>query len=181
MSHLSTNEANQLTRESIRIALIHLMNHKRLNQITISELTRCAGVSRQSFYRNYASKEAVIAEIEEQILSAFTESLNPTKYKENIKLWLRDMFDLLVQNKSIIRTLYRADLMNSLISDAPFLIEEHVRHPSSQTHYYILGCLSAIRGIASDWFLNGMTESPDAMADLCMYLLPPALLSAFDI
>ena len=49
--HLSNNEANQITRESICLALVSLMDIKDFEKISISELTRRAGVSRQSFYR----------------------------------------------------------------------------------------------------------------------------------
>ena len=43
----SNQEANQITRESIETALLHLMVKK-------------AGVSRNAFYRNYKSKEEIL-------------------------------------------------------------------------------------------------------------------------
>ena len=56
----SNQEANQLTRESIETALLHLMEKKELPQISISELVKKAGVSRNAFYRNYKSKEEIL-------------------------------------------------------------------------------------------------------------------------
>ena len=56
----SNQEANQITRESIETALLHLMDNKDLPQISISELVRKAGVSRNAFYRNYKSKEEIL-------------------------------------------------------------------------------------------------------------------------
>lgn len=56
----SNQEANQITRESIETALLHLMEKKDLPQISISELVRKAGVSRNAFYRNYKSKEEIL-------------------------------------------------------------------------------------------------------------------------
>ena len=60
---MSNNEANRITRESINTALLELMDNQDFDSITISALVKRAGVSRQSFYRNYTSKEDVIIEI----------------------------------------------------------------------------------------------------------------------
>ena len=50
-------ENNAITRESIEISLLQLLEKKDLKKITISELVRRAGVSRAAFYRNYGSKD----------------------------------------------------------------------------------------------------------------------------
>ncbi|MBO4107251.1 TetR/AcrR family transcriptional regulator [Streptococcus suis] len=56
----ANQEMNQLTRESIETALLFLMEKKDLKQISISELVKKAGVSRNAFYRNYKSKEEIL-------------------------------------------------------------------------------------------------------------------------
>lgn len=56
----SNKESNQLTRESIEVALLFLLEKKDMKQISISELVRKAGVSRNAFYRNYKSKEEIL-------------------------------------------------------------------------------------------------------------------------
>ncbi len=58
--HQSNKEANQLTKESIETALLFLLENKDLKQISVSELVRKAGVSRNAFYRNYKSKEEIL-------------------------------------------------------------------------------------------------------------------------
>lgn len=56
----SNKEINQLTRESIETALLFLLEKKDMRQISISELVKKAGVSRNAFYRNYKSKEEIL-------------------------------------------------------------------------------------------------------------------------
>lgn len=56
----SNKEINQLTKESIETALLFLLEKKDLKHISISELVRKAGVSRNAFYRNYKSKEEIL-------------------------------------------------------------------------------------------------------------------------
>ena len=60
---MTNQESKNLTRESIKIALIQLMQQHSLDEITVTALLERAGVSRAGFYRNYPSKEAVLDEI----------------------------------------------------------------------------------------------------------------------
>jgi len=54
------NESNRLAKECIVTALIELMKTQDYNTITITDLTKKAGVSRMAYYRNYSSKEDII-------------------------------------------------------------------------------------------------------------------------
>ncbi|HEM5982027.1 TPA: TetR/AcrR family transcriptional regulator [Streptococcus suis] len=65
----SNKEANQLTKESIETALLFLLEKKELKQISVSELVRKAGVSRNAFYRNYKSKEEILEDYYERTSS----------------------------------------------------------------------------------------------------------------
>ncbi|GHV95614.1 TetR family transcriptional regulator [Spirochaetia bacterium] len=58
-------------------ALIRLMEKKAWHKITISDITKKAGVARQTFYRHYKSKEAVI-------LQFLDDCFKPNHIKVNI-------------------------------------------------------------------------------------------------
>ena len=67
--HLNTRlyTENQIVQESIFTALIQLMQ-KEFHNITITEITEKAGVSRMSYYRNYSSKEDILIKYLDRIL-----------------------------------------------------------------------------------------------------------------
>lgn len=71
--HQSNKEANQITRESIETALLYLLEKKEMRHISISELVRKAGVSRNAFYRNYKSKEEILELAYERTSNAVVE------------------------------------------------------------------------------------------------------------
>ncbi len=52
--------SRQLTKECLQLALVDLMAEKPFEKITVTELVLKSGVSRQSFYRNYESKEDIL-------------------------------------------------------------------------------------------------------------------------
>lgn len=68
-------EANLRVKRSITEALLHLMKKKSFSDITITEIIQTAGVARASFYRNYDSKEGVLATLIEDILEQFREEI----------------------------------------------------------------------------------------------------------
>ena len=60
----STTDARVLrTREALRQAIYSLLATKPLDQITIPEITKLAGIGRTSFFRHYPSKEALLEEV----------------------------------------------------------------------------------------------------------------------
>lgn len=166
--YMSNNEANRVTRESIRTALLELMDSKEFSSITISDLVKRAGVSRQSFYRNYTSKEDVIIEIEETTLTAFEGSLTNPKYKNNLRLWLEDYFSFVRENHKLISIMDKAKLTDIVFSKAPFIVEDWMGVEGSGLHYYVVGSLGSLRAICMDWLSSGMKESSEYMADICM-------------
>ena len=54
------NEANVLTKECIVTALLRLMETKSYANISITDITNLAGVSRMAYYRNYKSKDEIL-------------------------------------------------------------------------------------------------------------------------
>ncbi|MCC8358245.1 MAG: TetR/AcrR family transcriptional regulator [Oscillospiraceae bacterium] len=67
IQRLSGEESNRISRECLRTALIHLLREKELQKISVTELVSRAGVSRATFYRNYATKEDLLAELSDSV------------------------------------------------------------------------------------------------------------------
>lgn len=48
------------SQEKLQIALAHHLQNQTIDEITIGELTKTAGVSRQTFYSNFDSKQSIL-------------------------------------------------------------------------------------------------------------------------
>ncbi|EQC77245.1 Transcriptional regulator, TetR family,putative [Streptococcus sp. HSISM1] len=82
-------ENNAITRESIEISLLQLLEKKDLKKITISELVQRAGVSRAAFYRNYDSKEEILESIFQSSIAKITKSLDGYNFKTDLyQVWV---------------------------------------------------------------------------------------------
>ncbi|MBE6062606.1 MAG: TetR/AcrR family transcriptional regulator [Clostridium butyricum] len=56
------------TKNSIRIAVIALIQEKDISQITVKELAEVADINRKTFYMHYSSIEEVLDQIENEII-----------------------------------------------------------------------------------------------------------------
>ena len=57
---MGNNERNNYVKEAIIRATIGLLKERNLSEISISDITDKADVSRNSFYRNFSDKQAII-------------------------------------------------------------------------------------------------------------------------
>ena len=85
LARLSNQQAKLITKACFQSALIQLLDKKDINDISISELTRKAGVSRTAFYSHYQTVDDVLSEIidEELTVRRVTLSANNLKKEED--------------------------------------------------------------------------------------------------
>ena len=170
--HMSNNEANRITRESICSALLEIITTKEFSDISISEIVRRAGVSRQSFYRNYTSKEDIVLEIEHAFQDKLSEKMNDPVYTENPRLWFLDFFSTLRTNRTAATILCKAALFETILKKVPLWIESNMMPSTPEVHYRIIGSMGAVNAIALGWLNDGMKESEEDLADICVKLMP---------
>lgn len=72
---MSTNHSKQFSRDCMVQALIQLLQTKSLSNITISELTERAGVSRMTYYRNYNSMDEIFSSYLKDLVDAYRQDV----------------------------------------------------------------------------------------------------------
>ena len=160
-AHYSNSESNRITKECLQIALMKLMGEKEFGRITITEITRCAGVSRTAFYRNYDSKEAIIEDACRSIFVKLSESIG--RSRNDWKGWYRMFFETLAANAESVRIALEAG-----IEVAPRNVLDNVFPPSTKQDHYINSAKeAAFERIMTEWFRGGMKESPEEMSVVC--------------
>lgn len=153
--------ANLFVRDCITKALFKLMKTKNYQDITVSALVKTAGVSRNSFYRNYQSIEDILRQyFVEQTSQWWNEYIaNP-----NLNI-IAEIFQHLLNMQEEILLLYKAGL--------PHLLMEHIvmcgreSLTSELSNVYQTAFMSGgLCGLTNQWILRGMKESPAQMQAL---------------
>ena len=166
-------ESNQITRESLEISLMQLLEKKELKKITISELVERAGVSRAAFYRNYSSKEQILEEIFKNTVQGITDKLEEFNFKtEMYQIWLF----LFKEAKKEARVISLAIDYNleKLLSQAVFdFLEKRNRNAKKMTNSYMNSFWSsAVVSVLSKWIKDGMKVPAEKIASLGLPLFP---------
>ena len=166
-------ESNQITRESLEISLMQLLEKKELKKITISELVERAGVSRAAFYRNYSSKEQILEEIFKNTVRGITDKLEEFNFKtEMYQIWLF----LFKEAKKEARVISLAIDYNfeKLLTQAVFdFLEKRNRNAKKTTNSYMNSFWSsAVVSVLSKWIKDGMKVPAEKIASLGLPLLP---------
>lgn len=161
------SKANRLTRECFQTALIKLMNEKPFDRITITELVKKSGVSRQSFYRNYRYKQDVLSDMKTEMKDAVAAYMKVEGPERGSREWYLEFFADIKENREIIQILYTADRQSE--NGYSFLPSFHDIFSSSSIDetYKIAAYQGGLNAILNSWFQNGMKEDALSIATLC--------------
>lgn len=164
------------TRRTIRNALVDLMSEKELSAVTISELSARAEINRKTFYRHYRTISDVVAELENEILSEFSEIIkNGNDSLLNIGAVFRDISALVERrrdffvrlmtynhdlfNNGKIKAMLRKTLSVSLRKSGAAMGEQSIKAVSE---FLISGVLA----LYADWFDNSCEGSLDFITEI---------------
>lgn len=149
--------------ECITQSLFRLMKKKPYHKITVTDLVREAGVSRNSFYRNYPSTEAIIRQFLEERTSKWWDGL--IAHPDRCLHMISEMFHHLLNMKEEIDLLYRAGLSH-LLMEHIVLCGKESRTSELKSTYQTAFMSGALCGLVNEWILRGMRESPEEMEQI---------------
>jgi len=161
---MNNEQKNTYVKKQITKALLKLLETKNINDISISELTSTAKIGRVSFYRNYQSKEDVLQQESDRLLSEWGNlfaSLPSDKYNS----FFLSLFDFFQSNKDFFIALYQADLshiiMNTIVATAEILPQ------TSNLQAYLKSFWAyGVYGWIIEWLKRGMPESSEELLQL---------------
>lgn len=154
-------------------ALVELLSRSELKDITVSALTKEAGVNRTSFYRRFGSLDDVVAYIYRGIMDAFAASaVTPDGGWRSVESYVRTMFAVFHSQKDVILVLHSRGLTPRLLPVMRDLFPEPSDLVTSYRTEYHLG---GIMGWFNLWFDRGMCDLPEEMADMTLRMMGDTL------
>lgn len=170
MKKSEKNTPNQITRERIVSALLELIREKPLSTITITELTRRAGVSRMAFYRNFSTKEGVFSSHLKDILQKYQEE------DQNLQLQgiyydhphIIHCFEYWYQYRDFFDGLIYCGFGNIFLEYLTrYIIWKWKNTCQNASQYYRLSAFAgALYNVYFSWAYNGYQETPQQLADI---------------
>lgn len=162
IKRLSNVESNILTKKCLKKALLNILLKKSFEDITITEITKRAGVSRVSFYRNYDSKESLLSEL-------YKESGKKLKNAFSIKRFDGDKYKMFFNFFSYIKNnptkIYCSHNFHNLFKN--LFIDEVFIANNINEEYEIALFSGALNSLVKKWLESDFSESIEFMADFC--------------
>ena len=161
---MNNMERSSYVREQITRTLIEMLGSRKLEDITVRDLTDRAGVGRVSFYRNIADKEDILRQESDRLLKQWGHAYeaNPTSSPETL---FPSLFDFLLDNKDFYTVLYHAGLSDILMETIIKTLNPGAEAVSAAA-YAKAFVAYGIFGWVNEWISRGMKESGEEMTAL---------------
>ncbi|MDF2567246.1 MAG: TetR/AcrR family transcriptional regulator [Oscillospiraceae bacterium] len=169
------------TKAILRKTLTKLLMEKDLKDISVLELTDAADINRGTFYLHYKDIYDLFEQIEQETLEDFLNII--VRYKQlDSPVWtavMLDLFKYISANADIFIAVLNTKESNFLtdvieISRPKTKQEWHKLFSTGKEEYYeyyydffTFGCIALVRS----WFMKGMPESCEQMAELIEKLM----------
>lgn len=167
----SNQESKALTREYIKTALLLLMKEVPFEKITVTSIIERAGVSRAGFYRNFTSKQEVLADFYVSLHQKITPFFMADTYMENPKPEYMKLFTYVKENEEMIQLIQQVLLANYYYIDESPHIKQFYNPQNPEDYYYYTAVVYSRKALLLEWVKNGMKETPEEMADILVKLL----------
>ncbi len=161
---MNNAEKNSFVINQITNALLKLLKTKEMKDISVSEITCAAEVSRISFYRNYDEKEDVLKKYIGQTFGAWCDEFDKRQNTSEHEI-LGNIFAYLTEYKDFYLLLSERKLFYLLKNLIVGIIGAKPEYPNFGA-YTAAFIANGIYGWIEEWFLRGMQESGEEMTKL---------------
>jgi AcrR family transcriptional regulator len=172
MANKYNDTQNKITKESIFTALMILMEKKNLKNISITEVTQKAGVSRMAFYRNYNILEDIISVYLDEIFEEYSNHISNYKEVDSYE-FTYSFFSLFRKHQKLITNLINSDLNNLILEHSVKFLHSlcssivHKNPCSIEFQKYNIAFIAGgFYNVLMEWSKNGMKESDETMAKM---------------
>lgn len=177
------NPISVRSKRRITESLLELMRDIPFSRISIKDIVERAGLTRQTFYHNFDSKEEVLMHKEGELFDEFLHDL----MKHQITEWdhiILYYFRYWQQHADFVRLLIKNNLVYIMETKAPSYYEtvrnyfrlEESKLSETEFHYVYSFCSGAIITMLISWIENGMVMNAQEMTDLVLKLLDGTVL-----
>lgn len=156
----ANNRRKKNTVEKTEMAFVELLQTKNLEEITISELCRKAGINRTTFYASYDGLHSIADSIRKKL-----EDSMRIYYKHESHDFTQ-LFQHVKKNQDLYRTYFK------LGYDDRYDIVDYDREIASRcfgnrfVHYHIEFFKAGLTKLIKLWLEGGCEESPEEMMDI---------------
>lgn len=181
MTPQTTDRRVRRTKKLLLQGLTQLMSQKKINKITVKELTELVDVNRATFYLYYKDIFDMVDQIENDIFEHFSEALKKFTdnglTKDNSLSFFIFIFEYVKEYADMCKILLGPEGDYAFVEKLKSIIKSTLPPPLNsestkiQSQYFMPFIISGCTGTIQQWLESGMTPDPESMAEFVVELI----------
>lgn len=161
---MNNEQKNSYVKLQITKTMIALLKTHEFSDISISQITATANVSRNSFYRNYCDKEDILSQYLRTLYTDWEKSYHAQGKQSNNEMYA-SLFAHLKENSDFYLLLKKQGLFHLFLN---VLLEQAGAKPEQDnlSAYLVSFITYGTYGWIEQWIERGMQESAESMSAL---------------
>ena len=178
MQNIIPDERYSVADEAILGAFFKLVKEKKLDRITVSDITKTAGIARSTFYNHYQDIPSLISAVEDKTIHdvfSMMENFQPKNDRDICSSYFLTLCRYTMENpflSGLLSTPHGNDLFEKMLTMLHHYVTETTsnsrpdRHTKEEVSYVITCAIGSTIGVLHKWSRDNFNLAPEVIADI---------------
>lgn len=178
MQNIIPDERYSVADEAILGAFFKLLKEKKPDRITVSDITKTAGIARSTFYNHYQDIPSLISAVEDKTIHdvfSMMENFQPKNDRDICSSYFLTLCRYTMENpflSGLLSTPHGNDLFEKMLTMLHHYVTETTsnsrpdRHTKEEVSYVITCSIGSTIGVLHKWSRDNFNLAPEVIADI---------------
>ena len=178
MQNIIPDERYSVADEAILGAFFKLVKEKKPDRITVSDITKTAGIARSTFYNHYQDIPSLISAVEDKTIHdvfSMMENFQPQNDRDICSSYFLTLCRYTMENpflSGLLSTPHGNDLFEKMLTMLHHYVTETTsnsrpdRHTKEEVSYVITCAIGSTIGVLHKWSRDNFNLAPEVIADI---------------
>lgn len=174
MSGVKGNRRTLYTKKIIKESLIDLLKHKKIHEVTVTDICKKSNINRGTFYAHYKDAYDLLKSIEDELFNQISEYIEETPVEDYKDVLLLKALELIEENKELCKILFSKQMESNIIDRILYVANKaHIDKLLSRSKidnvfldYFIRYSVGGIISVIQAWLENDLNESPKEIVQI---------------
>lgn len=185
MQNVIPDERYSVADEAILGAFFKLLKEKKPDRITVSDITKTAGIARSTFYNHYQDIPSLISAVEDKTIHdvfSMMENFQPKNDRDICSSYFLTLCRYTMENpflSGLLSTPHGNDLFEKMLTMLHHYVTETTsnsrpdRHTKEEVSYVITCAIGSTIGVLHKWSRDNFNLAPEVIADILSEVFYP--------
>jgi AcrR family transcriptional regulator len=174
MAGVKGNRRTLYTKKIIKESLIDLLKHKKIHEVTVTDICKKSDINRGTFYTHYKDAYDLLNSIEDELFNQISEYIEETPAEDYKDVLLLKALELIEENKELCKILFSKQMENNIMDRIIYVaskaeIDKLVISSKVDAvflDYFIKYAVGGVVSVVQTWLENDLNESPQEIVTI---------------